>query len=72
MRTYIINSGDFFPPSMDGPPKFLLVYSASRRAIILERESEHDTDEAMRQRALALEQEAMGTNRKNRLVRRSG
>jgi hypothetical protein len=44
MKAYIINSGDFFPPSMDGPPKFLLVYSASRRAIILERESEHDLD----------------------------
>jgi hypothetical protein len=65
MKAYIINSGDFFPPSMDGPPKFLLVYSASRRAIILERESEHDTDAMMREKALELESAAMRVNRRD-------
>jgi hypothetical protein len=55
MKAHIINSGDFFPACMDGPPKFLLVYSASRKAIILEREHEHDTDAVMREKARELE-----------------
>jgi hypothetical protein len=64
MRAYNIMSGDFFGGAMDGPPKFLLVYSASRRAIILERESEHDTDAMMREKALELESAAMQVNRR--------
>jgi hypothetical protein len=65
LKAYIINSGDFFPPSMDGPPKFLLVYAASRRAIILERESAEETDSIMREKALELEAQAMQVNRRD-------
>jgi hypothetical protein len=65
MKVYNVSSGDFFPPAMDGPPKFLLVYSASRRAIILERESAEETDAMMREKALELEAQAMQVNRRD-------
>jgi hypothetical protein len=64
MKVYNVSSGSLFGDAMDGPPKFLLVYAASRRAIILERESEHDTDAMMREKALELESAAMQVNRR--------
>jgi hypothetical protein len=65
MKVYNVSSGSLFGDAMDGPPKFLLVYAATRRAIILERESAEETDSMMREKALELESAAMQVNRRD-------